>query len=225
VTFSTNDDIFNNNGMKKTVIQPSQIKNKMFPELNDMVEIMFKIFRSDGSLAYNSHNRDLSEERLDNTSIRYDDIVFDFKIGQSPSEAIPGWELAIKTMLVDEIASFYIPSKYAFGDKGTMSSTINAIPCLNNFHRYPLIDFYCNIFNLQFAGLPSPISIKPHEDIVTEIQLLRIIPALSKRYETVGTLYFIVTSPLHNYTSIARLAHTHSHSFEYKVSTKVLETN
>ena len=105
--------------MKKTVIQPSRQKIRVFPEPNDVVEIMFKIFRSDGSLAYSSSNRDLSDQRITQESDN-NDMIFDFKIGQSPSEVIPGWEMAIKTMVVDEIASFYIPSKYAFGQEGTV---------------------------------------------------------------------------------------------------------
>ena len=117
-SYSSNYDLFTNNGIKKTIIQPSrsQLKDK-FPGLNDVVEITFKIFRSDGSIAYSSYDNDISEVNLMNSETG-NDKIFDFKIGQKPSEVIPGWEIAIQSMLVDEISKFYIPSEYAFGSAG-----------------------------------------------------------------------------------------------------------
>lgn len=148
------DDLFNNHGIKKTIIQPSRFKSnspKNFPKLNDVVEIIFKIYRSDGVLAYDSLNRDrlnsdsnmqnigdiANIENLDDDT--KESMIFEFKVGQSPSEVIPGWEIAIKTMSVGEIASFRIPPKYAFGASGvcvppSKCSVDRCIHCIMSYH-------------------------------------------------------------------------------------------
>ena len=53
------------------------------------------------------------------------------------------------------------------------------------------------------TGLPPPISIGPNEHIVTEMHLLRITPALNKRYKAVG---MCVCTPLLVYVLVEHVS-------------------
>ena len=61
------------------------------------------MYRPDGSLAYDS-------------SIL--DEPFQFVVDATPSDVIPGWDICIKHMNINEISSFTIPSSLAFGTHG-----------------------------------------------------------------------------------------------------------
>lgn len=113
---------------------------KAAPRTKDMVNIEWKLYLVDGTLIHDSKaNRGPEDE------------IFSFTIGAEPREVIIGWELALKTMLEGEIASFTIDQIYGFG--------VNGAP--------PLVP-------------------ENTKTIVCDIELLKIIPALSRRYKSVG---------------------------------------
>lgn len=90
------------NGIKKEIIRAGQ-RNE-YPKKGDTVEILWKLYRSDGSLAH---------EEID-----FDD-PFDFVVEASPPDVIPGWDIAVQGMLTGEEARFVIPSNLAFGAEGS----------------------------------------------------------------------------------------------------------
>jgi peptidylprolyl isomerase len=99
---------FSDDGIRKRLIRDGFNQKK--PQKDDIVEILWSIYRSDGSLAHNFSNRD---------------DPFDFIVGAQPSNVIPGWETAISQMNEGETSSFYLPSNFAFGEKGQNTFIIN----------------------------------------------------------------------------------------------------
>ena len=85
------------------------------------------------------------------------DENFRFTYGIEPREVIKGWELAISTMYEGEIAELIINSEYAFGIKG--------LP------------------NLE-PNLPPLIA--PNSTIKCELELLEIIPSVTRSYKSMG---------------------------------------
>lgn len=76
---------------------------KGHPQAKDVVEIAWKIFHSNGTLAHDSSG--LEEP-------------FSFTVGAEPRHVILGWEAAVKGMYEGEVASLTLLSQYAFGEAG-----------------------------------------------------------------------------------------------------------
>ena len=76
---------------------------KGFPQAKDVVDLAWKIYHSNGTLAHDSSG--LEEP-------------FSFTIGAEPRHVILGWEVAVKSMYEGEVASLTLQSEYAFGVKG-----------------------------------------------------------------------------------------------------------
>jgi len=70
----------------------------------DMVDLKWVIYGPDASTAVRSS--DTLQEK------------FTFVLGMDPSEVVPGWEAAVKTMCVGEEVLLSIDPSYAFGDNG-----------------------------------------------------------------------------------------------------------
>lgn len=70
----------------------------------DLVELKWVIYGPDASTAVRSS--DSQQEK------------FTFVLGLDPSEVVPGWEAAVKTMYVGEDVLLSVDPSYAFGDKG-----------------------------------------------------------------------------------------------------------
>jgi len=98
---SYNNDILFNDGIRKSIIRSGS--GLKFARPNNTVEISWKIFRSDGTLAHDSST--LEEP-------------FQFQVEANPSEVIRGWDLAVQTMSEGEISRFEIPASSAFGATG-----------------------------------------------------------------------------------------------------------
>ena len=76
---------------------------KGFPQAKDVVDLAWKIYHANGTLAHDSSG--LEEP-------------FSFTIGAEPRHVILGWEIAVKSMYEGEIAALTLQSNYAFGVKG-----------------------------------------------------------------------------------------------------------
>lgn len=103
----------------KRVIRPGNPSR--IPQRKDNVEISWKIWLNDGSLAHNS-NVELDEG-------------FSFQLGADPREVIQGWETAVYTMREGEVAKLTIEPEYAFGITGAepmvpANETISCELCL-----------------------------------------------------------------------------------------------
>lgn len=148
--------------------------NKDVPRANDEVQIDWKIYHKNGTLAHSSLTLEQSlrkerEKRVEPATTRFiftdaetgEDIEtvtteqpgeeepFTFRIGVEPREVILGWEYGIKTMREGEMASFEIAPKMAFGS----------------------------------AGVPGIVD--PDETILCELTLLAIVPDPLLNYKTV----------------------------------------
>ena len=89
-------------GIYKRVIKRGN-PNKGHPLIKDTVQIAWKMYRRDGTIAHDSNT--LEEP-------------FDFTIGAEPRHVILGWDIAVQTMFEGEIASYVIIPSLAFGEKG-----------------------------------------------------------------------------------------------------------
>lgn len=117
--------------------------NKDVPRTNDEVELDWKIFHRNGTLAHSSKSVQQSlqkqkNEKVEPTTTKFiftdaetgEDIEtvtteqpgeeepFTFRVGADPREVILGWEYGVRTMREGETASFEIASKMAFDKNG-----------------------------------------------------------------------------------------------------------
>ena len=76
---------------------------KGYPQAKDIVELAWKIYHLNGTLAHDSSGLD---------------EPFSFTVGAEPRHVILGWETAVKTMYEGEVASLTLQSNYAFGVNG-----------------------------------------------------------------------------------------------------------
>jgi FKBP-type peptidyl-prolyl cis-trans isomerase len=76
---------------------------KGHPQAKDVVEIAWKIYHANGTLAHDSSG--LSEP-------------FSFTVGADPRHVLLGWETAVKGMYEGEVALFTLQPEYAFGAAG-----------------------------------------------------------------------------------------------------------
>lgn len=88
--------------IKKRILRHGSLSS-FFPRPGDRVEVKWDIFLSNNTYIHSSTN-------LENT--------FDFEVDKSPSQVILGWDIAIKSMRVGEIAELLIDSEYGFGQRG-----------------------------------------------------------------------------------------------------------
>jgi FKBP-type peptidyl-prolyl cis-trans isomerase len=91
-------------GIKRTVLKNGN--NIQRPSKGDTVSILWKLFRSDGSLAH---------------TIEDYKNPFEFIVESNPSEVIKGWDIIIKEMTIGEKIKVTIPSNLAFGETGYRS--------------------------------------------------------------------------------------------------------
>jgi hypothetical protein len=89
---------------------------KGYPQAKDVVQISWKIYHLNGTLAHDSSG--LAEP-------------FEFTIGANPRHVILGWETAVKSMYEGEISSFTLQSNYAFGVTGMPLLSINPNTAIN----------------------------------------------------------------------------------------------
>ena len=95
-------DLSGDGGIFKRVVRRGNAA-KGYPLTKDVVEIAWKLYGADGTVAHDSAALD---------------EPFDFTIGADPRHVIVGWEAAVKTMFEGEVATYVIQPHYAFGDKG-----------------------------------------------------------------------------------------------------------
>jgi len=95
-------DLSGDGGIFKRVVRRGNAA-KGYPLTKDVVEIAWKMYGADGTVA---HDSAVLEE------------PFDFTIGADPRHVILGWEMAVKTMFEGEVATYVFQPRYAFGDKG-----------------------------------------------------------------------------------------------------------
>lgn len=76
---------------------------KGHPQAKDVVDLAWKIYHSNGTLAHDS--TDLEEP-------------FSFTVGAEPRHVILGWEIAVQGMYEGEVSTFTLQSNYAFGVAG-----------------------------------------------------------------------------------------------------------
>jgi hypothetical protein len=86
----------------KKILKYGSIKSAI-PQVKDTAEVNFQIYKHDGTFVKGS-------EGLKRP--------FRFKIGCKKSQAISGWDIAVQTMKLGEIAEYEIQSIYAFHDRG-----------------------------------------------------------------------------------------------------------
>ena len=154
----------------KEVVRQGNL-NKAMPQTNDEVQLAWKIFHLDGTLAHSSEtvNEALQKEKakLPQTKVIFTDAEtgediesvttnepgeeepFTFRVGAEMREVILGWEYGVRTMREGEIASFEISPDMAFGQKGV------------------------------------PGIIEPNEAIVCEIELLAVIKDPIRVYQSI----------------------------------------
>ena len=89
-------------GIYKRVVKRGN-PNKGYPLNKDTVQIAWKMYRRDGTVAH------------DSTTL---DEPFDFTIGAEPRHVILGWDIAVQTMFEGEVASYVMIPSLAFGEKG-----------------------------------------------------------------------------------------------------------
>ena len=89
-------------GIYKRVVKRGN-PNRGYPLNKDTVQIAWKMYRRDGTVAH------------DSTTL---EEPFDFTIGAEPRHVILGWDIAVQTMYEGEIASYVMIPSLAFGDKG-----------------------------------------------------------------------------------------------------------
>jgi hypothetical protein len=154
----------------KEIIRQGNL-NKAMPQTNDEVQLAWKIFHMNGTLAHSTEtvNDAIREEKakLPQTKIIFTDAEtgediesvttnepgqeepFTFRVGAEVREVILGWEYGVRTMREGEIASFEISPDMAFGEEGV-------------------------------AGI-----VGPNESILCEIELLAIVKNPTKQYKSI----------------------------------------
>lgn len=123
--------------IKKLVRQGN--RKKGFPSAKDTIELRWDLRFQNGTAIGSSQKYENATNEL-----------FSFVLGANPRQVIQGWEEAVYRMLEGEIASLFICSEYAFGEKG-------------------LIGF-----------------VPPNTDIESTLEIVNVIPALTKRFKSVG---------------------------------------
>lgn len=157
----------------KETLQTGNV-NKDLPRTNDEVQLDWKIYHRNGTLAHSSQSvqQSLSKEKGEGgepattkfiftdaetgedietvtTEQAGEEEPFTFRVGAEPREVILGWEYGVRTMREGETAAFEISSSMAFDG----------------------------------AGVPGIVD--PNETIVCELTLLSILPNPLRGYKTV----------------------------------------
>lgn len=78
---------------------------KGYPLMKDSVQIAWKIYLSDGSLAHDS-------------AVIDDEDGFTFIVGAEPRQVIQAWDIGVRSMFEGEKARFVIPPRFGFGETG-----------------------------------------------------------------------------------------------------------
>eukprot|EP01039_Chlorochromonas_danica_P010719 gene10719-11900_t len=86
-----------------------------YPLQHDEVEIGYRIYGRNHSLLFDSMEYEMENKEF-----------FRCHLNMQPSEILPGWEIALKTMFEGEKSMYYLASQHAFGPAGGLPPFIRA---------------------------------------------------------------------------------------------------